>query len=88
MKTNLVGTIPDGVEEKQIQIERAINYINSKTNDLDKYISLNQIKNTNLTLFYSLILKYLKVYFYYYSCLGINSYYLYSNSRKSLFRIL
>ncbi|CAO3639194.1 unnamed protein product [Cunninghamella echinulata] len=52
---NLMGHYPPGVENMENQKKRALSLLRSKTNSLEKYIFLAQLRNSNTRLLYKLI---------------------------------
>ncbi|KAI8319889.1 hypothetical protein GQ54DRAFT_292164 [Martensiomyces pterosporus] len=57
---HLKGLVPSAVEDFSAQEARAYEQLTSKGSDLEKYIFLSWLRNTNLDLFYRLVLKHLK----------------------------
>ncbi|KAJ2000676.1 hypothetical protein H4R26_004504 [Coemansia thaxteri] len=57
---HLKGLVPSGVEDFSTQETRAYAQLKNKGSDLEKYIFLSWLRNTNLNLFYRLVLKHLK----------------------------
>ncbi|KAJ1961800.1 hypothetical protein GGI12_003042 [Dipsacomyces acuminosporus] len=57
---HLKGLVPSAVENFAAQEDRAYEQLSSKTTDLEKYIFLSWLRNTNLDLFYRLVLSHLK----------------------------
>ncbi|KAI8139071.1 hypothetical protein BJV82DRAFT_628119 [Fennellomyces sp. T-0311] len=51
----LRGYSPIGVEPLELQKQRALNQLRSKTTSLDKYIFMAQLRNSNTRLFYKLV---------------------------------
>jgi malate dehydrogenase (oxaloacetate-decarboxylating)(NADP+) len=59
----LRGIIPAAVETIELQMERALEQLRRRSEPIDKYIFLSNIRNTNIRLFYSLLLDHLEVRF-------------------------
>ncbi|KAJ2858054.1 hypothetical protein J3B02_000544, partial [Coemansia erecta] len=57
---HLKGLVPSAVEDFSAQEARAYEQLKNKGTDLEKYIFLSWLRNTNLNLFYRLVLKHLK----------------------------
>ncbi|KAJ1654463.1 hypothetical protein IWQ61_005614 [Dispira simplex] len=55
-KLHLRGLVPTGVDSFANQEERALEQLRLKKSDLEKYMFLSWLKNTNLQLFYRLLL--------------------------------
>ena len=51
-RLGLVGLMPEGVEGEDTQLQRVLLQIDDKTNDLERYIFLSGLQDTNETLFY------------------------------------
>ena len=58
----LRGLLPDRVETMHQQVDRVVANCSAKTSDLERYIFLMALQDRNETLFYSTILKNLKVF--------------------------
>src|SRR5271163_4521241 len=52
----LVGLVPEGVDSENTQIQRVILQLGQKPTDLEKYIFLSQLQDTDETLFYRLLM--------------------------------
>jgi malate dehydrogenase (oxaloacetate-decarboxylating)(NADP+) len=52
----LVGLLPENVETEDAQIQRVLRQIDLKTSDLEKYIFLSSLQDTNETLFYRVLM--------------------------------
>jgi len=52
----LVGLLPDGIDTQEIQIRRARGQLALKPNNLEKYIYLAALQDTDETLFYALLM--------------------------------
>ncbi len=52
---NMLGLLPPGISNLKIQKARSYKAFHSKTTDLEKYIYLRELQDSNETLFYSLI---------------------------------
>ncbi|KAJ2049656.1 hypothetical protein H4S04_003091 [Coemansia sp. S16] len=57
---HLKGLVPSAVENFAAQDARAYEQLKNKGSDLEKYIFLSWLRNTNLNLFYRLVLSHLK----------------------------
>ncbi|KAJ2452205.1 hypothetical protein EV183_003061 [Coemansia sp. RSA 2336] len=57
---HLKGLVPSGVEDFRAQELRALEQLNMKSNNLEKYIFLSWLRSTNINLFYRLVLHNLK----------------------------
>ncbi|KAJ2720393.1 hypothetical protein GGI07_004633 [Coemansia sp. Benny D115] len=57
---HLKGLVPSAVEDFSAQEARAYEQLKNKGTDLEKYIFLSWLRNTNLNLFYRLVLRHLK----------------------------
>ncbi|KAJ2720909.1 hypothetical protein GGI07_004305 [Coemansia sp. Benny D115] len=57
---HLKGLVPSGVEDFAIQEQRALEQLNLKSTNLEKYIFLSWLRTTNINLFYRLVLHNLK----------------------------
>ncbi|MGI4955782.1 MAG: oxaloacetate-decarboxylating malate dehydrogenase, partial [Janthinobacterium lividum] len=49
---NLVGLVPEGVETEDTQLQRVLQQIDAKTNDLERYIFLSSLHDTDETLYF------------------------------------
>ncbi|KAJ9073575.1 hypothetical protein DSO57_1014762 [Entomophthora muscae] len=56
----LCGLIPSSVENLELQEERAMLGLRRQSKPLDKYMFLSHIRNSNVRLFYSLVIKHFK----------------------------
>ena len=52
----LVGLVPEGIDSEDTQIKRALLQLGQKPTDLEKYIFLSQLQDTDETLFYRLLM--------------------------------
>jgi malate dehydrogenase (oxaloacetate-decarboxylating)(NADP+) len=52
----LVGLVPEGVDNEDTQIQRALLQLGQKPTDLEKYIFLSQLQDMDETLFYRLLM--------------------------------
>ncbi|KAJ2749344.1 hypothetical protein GGI19_005708 [Coemansia pectinata] len=57
---HLKGLVPSGVENFTVQEQRALEQLNMKSTNLEKYIFLSWLRTTNINLFYRLVLHNLK----------------------------
>ncbi|KAJ2356572.1 hypothetical protein IWW50_004167 [Coemansia erecta] len=57
---HLKGLVPSGVEDFAVQEQRALEQLNMKSTNLEKYIFLSWLRSTNIHLFYRLVLHNLK----------------------------
>lgn len=55
-KLGLLGLLPEGIDDQETQIRRALAQLEAKTTDLERYIYLSQLQDTDETLFYSLLM--------------------------------
>ncbi|KAJ2821893.1 hypothetical protein FBU31_004761 [Coemansia sp. 'formosensis'] len=53
---HLKGLVPSGVEDFSAQEQRALEQLNMKSTNLEKYIFLSWLRTTNINLFYRLVL--------------------------------
>src|SRR2546427_8606695 len=51
----LLGLLPEGIDDLDAQIRRAQVQLDAKTTDLERYIYLSQLQDTDETLFYRLL---------------------------------
>ncbi|KAL8718653.1 MAG: hypothetical protein Q9225_004236 [Loekoesia sp. 1 TL-2023] len=54
------GLIPPAVEDQDVQLQRCLNQLSRKEKDIDKYLYLSGLRNTNVHLFYRLVTKHIK----------------------------
>src|SRR3989442_1599370 len=54
-KLGLLGLLPEGIDDLDAQIRRAQVQLDAKTTDLERYIYLSQLQDTDETLFYRLL---------------------------------
>lgn len=54
------GLIPPGVEDPDIQVSRCLKQLAQKTEGIDKYLYLSGLRNTNVHLFYRLVVHHIK----------------------------
>jgi malate dehydrogenase (oxaloacetate-decarboxylating)(NADP+) len=52
----LLGLLPEGIDSEETQIERVHLQLSRKPNDLEKYIYLSQLQDTDETLFYRVLM--------------------------------
>lgn len=52
----LVGLVPEGIDSEDTQVKRALLQLGQKPTDLEKYIFLSQLQDTDETLFYRLLM--------------------------------
>src|SRR5215469_2544012 len=52
----LVGLVPEGIDSEETQIQRSLNQLGQKPTDLEKYIYLSQLQDTDETLFYRILM--------------------------------
>jgi malate dehydrogenase (oxaloacetate-decarboxylating)(NADP+) len=52
----IVGLVPEGIDNEDTQIQRVLLQLAKKPTDLEKYIFLSQLQDTDETLFYRLIM--------------------------------
>ena len=52
----LVGLLPDGIDTQQVQIQRVLDQLALKPNDLEKYIYLCGLQDTDETLYYAVVM--------------------------------
>jgi malate dehydrogenase (oxaloacetate-decarboxylating)(NADP+) len=52
----LVGLVPEGIDSEDTQIHRVLLQLGQKPTDLEKYIYLSQLQDTDETLFYRLLM--------------------------------
>jgi malate dehydrogenase (oxaloacetate-decarboxylating)(NADP+) len=52
----LVGLVPEGIDTEDTQIRRVLLQLGQKPNDLEKYIFLSQLQDTDEALFYRLLM--------------------------------
>src|SRR3981189_438733 len=52
----LVGLLPEGIDSEETQIERVHLQLARKPSDLEKYIYLSQLQDTDETLFYRVLM--------------------------------
>ncbi|KAJ1642273.1 hypothetical protein LPJ64_005870 [Coemansia asiatica] len=57
---HLKGLVPSGVEDFGMQEQRALEQLNMKSTNMEKYMFLSWLRTTNLNLFYRLVLHNLK----------------------------
>jgi malate dehydrogenase (oxaloacetate-decarboxylating)(NADP+) len=58
---HLAGLMPATVETMELQCQRALKQLRRYSDPLEKYIFLSRLRNTNVRLFYKLLLDNLKV---------------------------
>ncbi|KAL8676620.1 MAG: hypothetical protein Q9186_006880 [Xanthomendoza sp. 1 TL-2023] len=54
------GLLPPAVESHGVQLRRCLEQLSSKPKDIDKYLYLSGLRNTNVHLFYRLVTKHIK----------------------------
>ena len=54
------GLLPPHVESSDIQLQRCLNQLASKTRNIDKYLYLSGLRNNNVHLFYRLLVDHIK----------------------------
>ena len=54
------GLIPPAVESIDLQVTRCLGQLAQKSNDIDKYLYLSGLRNTNIHLFYRLVVQHIK----------------------------
>ncbi len=52
----LVGLVPEGVDTEEVQIQRVLLQLAQKPSDLEKYIYLSSLQDTDETLFYKVLM--------------------------------
>jgi malate dehydrogenase (oxaloacetate-decarboxylating)(NADP+) len=52
----LLGLLPEGVDDLDTQLRRALVQLDAKTTDLERYIYLSQLQDTDETLFYRVLM--------------------------------
>src|SRR5579871_458504 len=52
----LVGLLPEGIDTQEVQIRRVLDQLGLKPNDLEKYIYLTGLQDTDETLFYAVLM--------------------------------
>jgi malate dehydrogenase (oxaloacetate-decarboxylating)(NADP+) len=52
----LLGLVPEGIDTEETQIQRVLLQLTQKPNDLEKYIYLSQLQDTDETLFYRVLM--------------------------------
>jgi malate dehydrogenase (oxaloacetate-decarboxylating)(NADP+) len=52
----LLGLLPEGVDDLDTQLRRALAQLDGKTTDLERYIYLSQLQDTDETLFYRVLM--------------------------------
>jgi malate dehydrogenase (oxaloacetate-decarboxylating)(NADP+) len=52
----LLGLLPEGIDSEQAQIQRVYLQLSQKPNDLEKYIYLSQLQDTDETLFFCVLM--------------------------------
>ncbi|KAL8803432.1 MAG: hypothetical protein Q9200_006221 [Gallowayella weberi] len=54
------GLLPPAVEDHDVQLRRCLKQLSQKQKDIDKYLYLSGLRNTNVHLFYRLVTKHIK----------------------------
>jgi malate dehydrogenase (oxaloacetate-decarboxylating)(NADP+) len=54
-KSGLLGLLPEAIDSEQIAIQRITSQIESKANDLEKYLYLSELQDTDESLFYRVL---------------------------------
>src|SRR5216117_1124814 len=52
----LLGLLPEGIDDLDTQLKRALAQLDGKTTDLERYIYLSQLQDTDETLFYRVLM--------------------------------
>ena len=52
----LLGLLPEGIDDLDTQLRRALAQLDGKTTDLERYIYLSQLQDTDETLFYRVLM--------------------------------
>ena len=52
----LIGLLPSGVETEEVQVQRVMQHLQAKPTDLERYIYLIGLADTNETLFYKVVM--------------------------------
>jgi malate dehydrogenase (oxaloacetate-decarboxylating)(NADP+) len=55
-KLGLLGLLPEGIDDLDTQLRRALAQLDGKTTDLERYIYLSQLQDTDETLFYRVLM--------------------------------
>jgi len=55
-RLGLVGLLPEGIDDLDTQLRRALAQLDGKTTDLERYIYLSQLQDTDETLFYRVLM--------------------------------
>jgi len=55
-RLGLLGLLPEGIDDLDNQARRALAQLDAKTTDLERYIYLSSLQDTDETLFYRLIM--------------------------------
>jgi len=55
-KLGLLGLLPEGIDDEDTQVRRALAQLEAKITDLERYIYLSQLQDTDETLFYRLLM--------------------------------
>ena len=55
-KLGLLGLLPEGIDDEDTQVRRALAQLEAKTTDLERYIYLSQLQDADETLFYRLLM--------------------------------
>src|SRR5438105_12547053 len=53
----LLGLLPEGIDDEDTQVRRALAQLEAKITDLERYIYLSQLQDTDETLFYRLLMR-------------------------------
>jgi len=53
---NLTGLIPHAMEDVETQVARCMHMINTRSTNIDKYLYLSSLKDTNTDLFYRVLI--------------------------------
>src|SRR3989449_784943 len=56
VQLGLIGLLPEGVDDLETQARRALAQLDAKTTDLERYIYLSSLQDTDETLFYRLLM--------------------------------
>ena len=58
--TRTYGLVPPAVESQDLQMKRVLQQLSQKSKDIDKYLYLSGLRNTNVHLFYRLVTQHIK----------------------------
>jgi len=54
---SLTGLLPSGVDTKEIQVQRVLQQLEAKPTDLERYVYMSGLLDTDETLFYKVAMK-------------------------------